>query len=96
MSKLLAEPAVCEGEMLSEAAANLLRASIPLNPLATEERIQELKHELEPMDCILPLSIGQAAAGRNTPTAHTRKSSTLFLPPMFLCRRATGTNRRQP
>ncbi|QEJ97953.1 hypothetical protein FUT82_08055 [Treponema phagedenis] len=64
MSKLLAEPAVCEGEMLSEAAANLLRTSIPLNPLATEERIQELKHELEPMDCIFAVKYRTSRSGK--------------------------------
>ncbi len=43
---------VCVGEMLDDSQADEIRATIPLNPLATEERIKQLKGDEDPMDCI--------------------------------------------
>ena len=43
---------VCSGEMfIGNEAADLI-TKIPLNPMATPEMIEELKHEKEPLDCV--------------------------------------------
>ncbi|PIE98636.1 MAG: hypothetical protein CR988_02350 [Treponema sp.] len=43
---------VCVGEMLDNTQADEIRSKIPLNPLATEERIKQLKGDEDPMDCV--------------------------------------------
>lgn len=50
------------GEMLSENEAKALRGKIPLNPLATDEVIKELKGD-DPVDCIFTVDYREGSNG---------------------------------
>ena len=56
--------AVCSGEMLSLQETQDIIGSIPLNPLATDEMIKELKHESEPMDCVFCVNYRESKSGK--------------------------------
>ena len=78
--------AVCSGEMLSAQETQDIIGSIPLNPLATDDMIKELKHESEPMDCVFAVKYRTSRSGTEYADSayesivHTILTSDVFVP----------------